>query len=508
MIAAVGLFVNDCFWRDLVAFTWNIITIEGTEGVRRMLGQTLDRVQPSGFAVANAYLWRIAEIEEIIGYHFERAYRLGAEVSAVDDLTADVGRRASQHLGAAGERAFARGDMPAAANMLQRAAGSLHGGGARAARLLVQAGDARLETGAFPEATQCYGDAERMAHAAEDDAAAAAASLARATLGYLTGDGVDDAAAIAATNRLMPVFEAANDQAGMARCWRLRTYVDMFHCQWGAAERSATETIHFAQEAGDVVLERRVRPALAGFALYGPTAVPSALAVCDELLEAAGSDSRSRSLIEQFIAHLMALRGDFDLAQELCAKARTGLLELGWNFDAALVSIHLGPIELMAGRPDAAERELRRDYETLRDMGERNYLSTTAYLLGESIRRQGRLEEAVELALESQILAAEDDIFSQIGWRTVLLRTQSVMGDFEAALSLAEEVRELAFATDGPNAQGEALLDLADVLARRGNVDAALDAATTATSLFAAKESRVAEERALAFASGLSAPQS
>jgi putative flavoprotein involved in K+ transport len=48
---AVELFADDCFWRDLVAFTWNIVTAEGREGVRSMLRQTLDRVQPSGFAV-------------------------------------------------------------------------------------------------------------------------------------------------------------------------------------------------------------------------------------------------------------------------------------------------------------------------------------------------------------------------------------------------------------------------------------------------------------------------
>src|ERR1700736_5982105 len=50
--AAVDLFVVDCFWRDLVAFTWNIVTVEGHEGVRDLLGENLHRVQPRGFAVA------------------------------------------------------------------------------------------------------------------------------------------------------------------------------------------------------------------------------------------------------------------------------------------------------------------------------------------------------------------------------------------------------------------------------------------------------------------------
>ena len=31
--AAAGLFLQTSFWRDLVAFTWNITTVEGPEGV-------------------------------------------------------------------------------------------------------------------------------------------------------------------------------------------------------------------------------------------------------------------------------------------------------------------------------------------------------------------------------------------------------------------------------------------------------------------------------------------
>ena len=51
--AATAMFVDDCYWRDLVAFTWNIVTAEGAEGVRQMLSQTLNRVQPSRIAVAD-----------------------------------------------------------------------------------------------------------------------------------------------------------------------------------------------------------------------------------------------------------------------------------------------------------------------------------------------------------------------------------------------------------------------------------------------------------------------
>jgi putative flavoprotein involved in K+ transport len=47
--AAVALFDEDSYWRDLVAFTWNICTLEGPEAVRRMLLARLADVQPANF---------------------------------------------------------------------------------------------------------------------------------------------------------------------------------------------------------------------------------------------------------------------------------------------------------------------------------------------------------------------------------------------------------------------------------------------------------------------------
>jgi putative flavoprotein involved in K+ transport len=47
--AAADLFAPDSFWRDLVAFTWNIKTVEGPAGVRDMLTETLAHTKPSGW---------------------------------------------------------------------------------------------------------------------------------------------------------------------------------------------------------------------------------------------------------------------------------------------------------------------------------------------------------------------------------------------------------------------------------------------------------------------------
>ena len=53
--AAVGMFAPECYWRDLVAFTWNIKTMEGRDQVRDMLSSCLARVRPRN--------WKIAEGE-------------------------------------------------------------------------------------------------------------------------------------------------------------------------------------------------------------------------------------------------------------------------------------------------------------------------------------------------------------------------------------------------------------------------------------------------------------
>ena len=50
--AAVAMFQDDCYWRDLVSFTWNIKTCEGKDQVADMLKAQLDATDPSGWKVA------------------------------------------------------------------------------------------------------------------------------------------------------------------------------------------------------------------------------------------------------------------------------------------------------------------------------------------------------------------------------------------------------------------------------------------------------------------------
>src|SRR3954452_20043997 len=48
---AAGMFAATSFWRDLVAFSWNITTVENPAGVTDLLTETLESTDPQSFAV-------------------------------------------------------------------------------------------------------------------------------------------------------------------------------------------------------------------------------------------------------------------------------------------------------------------------------------------------------------------------------------------------------------------------------------------------------------------------
>lgn len=49
--AVANLFTEDCFWRDLVSFTWNIKTAEGKEQIKDMVEATVDHVSPMNWKI-------------------------------------------------------------------------------------------------------------------------------------------------------------------------------------------------------------------------------------------------------------------------------------------------------------------------------------------------------------------------------------------------------------------------------------------------------------------------
>jgi len=439
---------------------------------------------------------RLAEYEEILGYHLEQSFRYRAELGPVDDDGRRLGAEASRHLSSAGRRALAHGDMPAAASLLQRAAALLGEKDPARALLLLDGGEAAVDIGEFERAESVLTEAADRALSAGEIGIARAAALARLQLRYTTDPHAVQESVVELVEREIPELEAMGDDRALVRAFRLLTYVHWTAGRFADAAAAAERTIRHATAAGDEVTARRFLGSLAISALYGPMPVPEAIATCEELLARAQDDRKVRALAELAIGHLEAMRGDFERARQLYRRSRASLEEFGYRLLAALTSLDSSAIELLAGDLAAAESELRTDYRRLEEMGERNYISTTAGLLADVLYRQGRYDESAEFAGVCEHLASPDDVASQFHWRCVrgkLRARQGVIGEAESLLSAATSLIETS---DQLDLQGHGLLDFAEVRELEGAPAEAAALSERAVMLFERKGNVVSARRA------------
>ena len=121
-------------------------------------------------------------------------------------------------------------------------------------------------------------------------------------------------------------------------------------------------------------------------------------------------------------------------------------------------------------------------------MGADYLLSTVAALLAQALCEQGRLGEAEASLAVTRELAEEDDIESQILWRTARAKVRARQGDGgDEARRLADEALALAADTDDIDVQGDVHADYGAVLVRLGSTDEAAIQFVEARELYARK---------------------
>jgi tetratricopeptide (TPR) repeat protein len=289
----------------------------------------------------------------------------------------------------------------------------------------------------------------------------------------------------------IPTFEAAGDHVGLVRIWRLLTWLYGNACQYGQAVRAADETIVHARLSGDFRKEMGGASSYALAAYLGPTPVPDAIARCEELVAAIGSDRGTEALVLAMLAQLRAMAGDFDRARDLVARARSTLEDLGRKVLAAGLSTDSWRIEMLAGDPIAAEIGLRRDYAELEAIGEKYFLSTIAAGLAHVLTRQDRIDEAERFCEIAEELAGEDDVWSQVLWRSARAKVAARRSQFADARRLALDAIERARGTDGTILLADALADLAETSELAGERDAAREALDEALALYEQKQDAV-----------------
>jgi tetratricopeptide (TPR) repeat protein len=428
-----------------------------------------------------------SEYEEIVGYHYERAFKLKEQLGPGDDELRALGARAGRLLGHAGHRAYERGDIPAAVTLLTRATDLLPAGDKRRLELLVELGYALHDAGELERAKAVFSGAIE-----EGEAAGEKALEARGRIGKLFVDVLTGAAAFGAPRDALQLeiakLEELHDDLGLAEAWIFSGNLESWLGRSELAGDSYGKAIEHARRAGNrrlVAMSIGVPQLLRAWG-FAPAA--AGLRACDELLIEYGGTSIepalrvARSLYLSLIGEADAARAENALGDELYGQFGNELLR-------SAIKMSLADLEIRVGRFEEAEVAARDGVEGLELLGEQGFRSTASGFLAEALCRQGRYEEADEWAQITADLAMEDDFDPQFRWRAVRARVFAARGEFTEAERLAREAVEIVGETDWHLHRGQAVSVLAEVLEHAGRTDDARAYYEEAIQLFERKES-------------------
>ncbi len=437
---------------------------------------------------------RRRQYDEIIGYHLEQAFRLRAELGTVRDAERELSQRAGEHLGRAGQRALELVDMPAATNLLGRAVDLLTEDDPQRIRLLPGLAEARLDTGDFDGAREVLSHADAFAHEAHDDRLAARTALVRADLDSLVDpEGWSERAETAARHAI-DIFALADDERGLAQAYGMLSFVHIYRCRSADTAEAALAAAEHARRAG--AYGGRYLSAYASALLYGPVPVPEAIERIEALRSQADLGQAAEATTLYALGVLQAMRGRFDAGRELINSASLIDRQLGREVVGAMTTAEtLADVELLAGNPEGAERDLRVGFDALVELGERGYASTLAAMRARALCDQGRWDDALRFAETSAAWADSDDIVSQVAWRGGKARASAHLGDPAGAERLAREAADLAATTDHVNMHADALADLADVLRTGGDRGRAASVLERSRDAYRAKQNEAALAR-------------
>jgi predicted ATPase/class 3 adenylate cyclase len=297
--------------------------------------------------------------------------------------------------------------------------------------------------------------------------------------------------------------EELGDDYSLAQAWNLQGRLQgSVLGRLAAGERDWGEALRFAERGGFAAERAESISWLLISALFGPLPVEEGIARCKQFYAAARGEPTTQAFCNCERAVLEAMRGNFPLARELVADGRRALEELGLPVWVAVTGQEAFFVEMLAGDPAAAAPILRRSYETLVEMGERSFRSTTAGLLAHTLCALGDYDEAERFSRLSEDAATPEDVFSQVLWRTGRAKVLARRGEAEAAEAAAREAVALAERTELLTTQADALLDLAEVLALAGRDHEARATAREAAERYERKGNLTSLARARQAAAG------
>ncbi|MER5639739.1 adenylate/guanylate cyclase domain-containing protein [Kitasatospora sp. NPDC002227] len=389
-----------------------------------------------------------------LGGHLARAYRYRAQLGSLEPRTELLRRRAAAHLAAAGAQALARADLGWADDLLTAAVELAREGEPAWLTAAWRLAEVRLATGRTEEGQALL---RRVAEAAGPVLAAHA----RLSLAVLDpGPGLAEAARTA--EEVLPLFEAAGDDLGLARaCLRLAQHQQL-RGRHGAAEVLLERALAHAVRAG-AEPERAAALGAVGVSLWlGPTPVPAAVERCRALLAEHGPTRRTvRITLNCPLAVLLALREDWAGARRCLAEAAALGEELGFAEALVFLPVFRATVDSLAGHPGRAAEQLGAAMRACRELGATTLLPAVTRDLA-----RAHLDDGDPAAARAHLggdgpgtpgLPPADaaDLYGS------LARLRALEGRAEEAEQLAEQALAEAAGTDSPVLWATAALDRA-----------------------------------------------
>jgi ATP/maltotriose-dependent transcriptional regulator MalT len=208
-------------------------------------------------------------------------------------------------------------------------------------------------------------------------------------------------------------------------------------------------------------LEIRMWLAIITWTLWIP--VDAAIGRVEQLIADISGERWAEAEMLQQLACLYAYAGRFEDARAARARGLTMLGGFGLNNTLGVVSIHGGLIELIAGDPAAAERELRTGHDMLGAIGSWRYRALIASLLAEALYQQNHLDEAMAMAVQAGEMAPADDIEPQARCRAVQAKILARRGQLNAATTRADHAVAIIEPTSKAGLLAELLTSRAEV---------------------------------------------
>jgi predicted ATPase/class 3 adenylate cyclase len=270
---------------------------------------------------------RVAEVDEILGYHLEQAYRYHTELAPLDDDTRALGERAAGHLSVASRRAGVRGDYRAAAKLLERALALGIADPSRRAHGQFELAGFLGGVGRGAEMGALVAGSLAAAIRLGDRGLAARARVKRAASTVFTGDPDPEELRRVAEEAIDTLTELG-DQRGLAEAYQ-------FYGQSFVREGRMTKTLAAyeralaaAKTSGNQSTCRSVISSTAYVLAHGPTPVEEATSRCEEMIRANAFDRVLEATVTRCLAALVAMAGLAGEALELVERSGRVLDEL------------------------------------------------------------------------------------------------------------------------------------------------------------------------------------